>query len=96
VIDGLPVGTNQINLLERHASRLGHGHGRRREARPQGHIQMTDEVNAIAFRIRGGKNLRPQGRLVGVCRVRQDADLGFQAVLLDLHQRRIHAISGGT
>jgi hypothetical protein len=89
------VGTNQVNLLGRHASRVGHGHGRRREALTQGHMQMADEVNATAFRIRGGENLRPQGRLVGVSRVRQDADLGPQAVLLDLYQRRINSISGG-
>ena len=32
---------------------------------PRGHIQMADEVNTTAFRIRGCENLRPQGRIVG-------------------------------
>jgi len=34
-------------------------------------------------------------RIIGVRRVRQDADLGSQAVLSDLHQRRINSNSGG-
>src|SRR5512145_1279099 len=95
MINGLSVGTNESNLVERHASRVGNGHGRRSEALTQGNVQMADEVNATAFRIRGCENLRPQGRIVGVSRVRQDTDLGPQAVLLDLHQGRIHSISGG-
>ena len=74
---------------------MRHSDSRHGEALTQSHIHMADEVNATAFRVRGGENLRPQGRLVGVSCVRQDADLEPQAVLLDLHQRRINAISGG-
>jgi hypothetical protein len=56
---------------------------------------MADEVNATAFWIRGCENLRLQCHIVGISRMRQDMDLGPQALILDLYQRRINSISGG-
>jgi hypothetical protein len=73
---------------------VSHGYGRCRAALIQGHIQMTDEVNAVAFQIRGCENLRLQGYIVEISRMRQDTDLGPQAIALDPYQRCINSISG--